>query len=267
MKTKHVFLFGFAVIAIAAMFTLAGCPTEDNGGNGGGGKTIALTKEGENVLVLTLSRGEWDYPRYGTLDSLGNVAEGSLDFYQVNIAYAIQSDKRVLKATVTKRDTDGTFTYSLKDSGSIGLLLGEMIVDDFGNSDEEWTAASGKKGPVSITIGTVPGGNPGNGDTWESLLGTWKTDDGKLEYEFEGDSFFGNMVKIDGEPPYEDWVGFAMDAETVTENRISGGDASFDFALSDSNKTLTVTNFRLERKIAGVDPGPVNFNGTLKKQP
>jgi hypothetical protein len=159
----------------------------------------------------------------------------------------------------------------LKDSGSIGYLLMAGIVDHFGYSDEEWTAASGKKGPVSITISTVPGDNPGdnpgNGGAWESLLGTWKTDDGKLEYEFVGDSFFGNMVKINGEPPYEDWVGFAMDAETVTENKISDEDASFNFVLSDSNRTLTVTNFRLEKEIAGMDPGPVKFNGTLKKQP
>jgi uncharacterized lipoprotein NlpE involved in copper resistance len=35
MKTKHGFLFGFAVITMAAIFTLTGCPTEDNGGNGG----------------------------------------------------------------------------------------------------------------------------------------------------------------------------------------------------------------------------------------
>ena len=32
MKTKHGLLFGFAVIAIAAIFTLTGCPTEDDGG-------------------------------------------------------------------------------------------------------------------------------------------------------------------------------------------------------------------------------------------
>jgi hypothetical protein len=43
MKTKHGFLFGFAVIAIAAMFTLAGCPTEDNGDGGGGGVKGKLT--------------------------------------------------------------------------------------------------------------------------------------------------------------------------------------------------------------------------------
>jgi hypothetical protein len=37
MNKKHGLLFGFAVIAIAAMFTLAGCPTEDDGSGGGGG--------------------------------------------------------------------------------------------------------------------------------------------------------------------------------------------------------------------------------------
>jgi hypothetical protein len=106
MKTKHGLLFGFAVIAIAAIFTLAGCPTEDDGGGGDDGKkTIALTKEGENVLVLTLSQGEWqDVWRNHPLGEFGDVAEGSLKFDQVSIACENQSDKRVLKATVTKRD-------------------------------------------------------------------------------------------------------------------------------------------------------------------
>jgi hypothetical protein len=38
MKTNHGLFFGFALIAIAAMFTFTGCPTEDNGGGGDGGE-------------------------------------------------------------------------------------------------------------------------------------------------------------------------------------------------------------------------------------
>jgi hypothetical protein len=37
MNKKHGLLFGFAVIAIAAMVSFTGCPTEDDGGGGGGG--------------------------------------------------------------------------------------------------------------------------------------------------------------------------------------------------------------------------------------
>jgi hypothetical protein len=35
MNKKHGLLFGFAVIALAAIFTFTGCPAEDDGGGGG----------------------------------------------------------------------------------------------------------------------------------------------------------------------------------------------------------------------------------------
>jgi hypothetical protein len=43
MKTKHGLLFGFALIALAAIFTFAGCPTDDDDGGGGGGSSAAGT--------------------------------------------------------------------------------------------------------------------------------------------------------------------------------------------------------------------------------
>ena len=64
MKTKHGLLFGFAVIAIAAIFTLTGCPTEDDGGGGSDDKTVdglAFTdKATRSSSTLYLLSGTYD---------------------------------------------------------------------------------------------------------------------------------------------------------------------------------------------------------------
>ena len=57
MKTKHGLLFGFAVIAIAAMFTLAGCddPNNDSGGGDDGipPAMIGIWTDGTYTLTIT----------------------------------------------------------------------------------------------------------------------------------------------------------------------------------------------------------------------
>ena len=95
MKTKHGLLFGFAVIAIAAMFTLAGCPTEDDGGDGngngngnGGGPTIADFE------------GEWVYYLYSSNTLTVTKAEGDT-------------------FTLVYTNAGGTYTYTLSYTGAI----------------------------------------------------------------------------------------------------------------------------------------------------
>jgi hypothetical protein len=104
------------------------------------------------------------------------------------------------------------------------------------------------------------GGNGGSG-TWALLVGTWKTDDGKLEYKFNDGSMVDGvdygMVTIDGEYPY--YSGSFFWVETVTREKVSGDTESFDFVLSDNNQTLTVSNFQ--------DGKVRNLNGVLRKQP
>jgi hypothetical protein len=53
MKTKHGLLFGFALIALAAIFTFAGCPTEDDDGGGGGGPKITISGTPQVGQTLT----------------------------------------------------------------------------------------------------------------------------------------------------------------------------------------------------------------------
>ena len=112
------------------------------------------------MLVLTLSSGEWwkesiedEYNYYDPLSTVGEADEGGLHLGLVQTTCVVQSNKKVLKVTVTQEENyTGTLTYSLNDSGSIGMLM-MMLVRNFGDSSSEWKAVSGKKGPVSITIG------------------------------------------------------------------------------------------------------------------
>ena len=55
MKTKHGLLFGFAVIAIAAMFTLAGCDDGSKDDGGGGSITIGNLPNGNLGTTFTIS--------------------------------------------------------------------------------------------------------------------------------------------------------------------------------------------------------------------
>jgi hypothetical protein len=63
MNKKHGLLFGFAVIAIAAVFTQTGCPTEADDDGGGGGSvsasTIKLAQAGANTFTVTLTGVKW----------------------------------------------------------------------------------------------------------------------------------------------------------------------------------------------------------------
>jgi ABC-type proline/glycine betaine transport system substrate-binding protein len=59
MNKKHSFLFGFTVIAIAAMVTFTGCPTEEDSDGGGKTVTITLAKSGTG-FTLTIAGADWD---------------------------------------------------------------------------------------------------------------------------------------------------------------------------------------------------------------
>jgi hypothetical protein len=63
-----------------------------------------------------------------------------------------------------------------------------------------------------------------------------------------------------------EWSDFFFRVATITENEISGDSASFEFVFSDSNQTLEVSDFLLLESKAGEDPGPLDFNGTVRKQ-
>jgi hypothetical protein len=123
-------------------------------------------------------------------------------------------------------------------------------------------------GFVLVGCDTGTGGGGSGSGVWSLLLGTWKSDDGNLVYEFEEDDGGAfKLVTVDGEEPYEQHIGFFFDVNTITANKISGDTAEFAFVLSDSNRTLTVSNF-IYKKENGTHPiGPINFNGVLKKQP
>jgi hypothetical protein len=60
MKTKHGLFFGFAVLLVAAIFSLTGCPTEDDD-DGGGGNTITITLEklSDTSFSITLDNVTW----------------------------------------------------------------------------------------------------------------------------------------------------------------------------------------------------------------
>ncbi|MDR3171454.1 MAG: hypothetical protein LBU17_07485 [Treponema sp.] len=90
---KHGIFFGFAVLFLAAIFTMTGCPTDDDGGddggNNGGLDLPAITEEttgqakievngatlvGENALAgkeATITIGEQTIPSYGGSEGYG----------------------------------------------------------------------------------------------------------------------------------------------------------------------------------------------------
>ena len=132
MKTKHGLLFGFAVIAIAAMFTLAGCKTEDDGGNGNGNGNGDGNGDGGGVTTSSFE-GAWEH---------------SYNSNTLTVTKVAGQDKFTLVYT----SSWGTYTYTLSYTGSIA----EVIQDN--NPDNPL----GKGVPFTGT-GTRTSGNGYNG--------------------------------------------------------------------------------------------------------
>jgi hypothetical protein len=164
MKRKHGVFFGFAVLMIAAMFTVAGCGDSGSGDPTtppGGATTVKLTKQGDNVLVLTLTGTQWS----NTADAgaspnaianliFGNGSGGTSYFNYVNYSGQIQSDKAVLHITVTKQDDKtGSITYQLSTANSklssLFMYTTEFLSNPMGY--DNFSIASGSE-TVTITI-------------------------------------------------------------------------------------------------------------------
>jgi hypothetical protein len=60
-------------------------------------------------------------------------------------------------------------------------------------------------GFVLVGCDTGTGGGGSEGDVWSLLLGTWKSDDENLEYEFENKAGY-KVVTVTGSSPYEGMV-------------------------------------------------------------
>jgi hypothetical protein len=100
----------------------------------------------------------------------------------------------------------------------------------------------------------------GDGDVWSLLLGKWESSDGRLTYRFEnlGPNKAISLSAPGGYQPN-------LDIRTVAGDTITGiwrGDDKefrFNFALSNDNQTLTITNY-----VHGV--AMPECNGVLTKQ-
>jgi hypothetical protein len=152
MKTKHGFLFGIAVLLVAAMFTLtlAGCDNgstdPDDPGNGNGGDktgptaTISLKNTGTNTFTLTLTGATWmadgdgslktrNYAEIGSaLITINPIPSRCLDHLLTNpvtlgyegiIKTVTRTSDTVLTVEVTKNENvsnnTGTATFKLLD--------------------------------------------------------------------------------------------------------------------------------------------------------
>jgi hypothetical protein len=117
MKTKHGFLFGFAVIAIAAMFTLAGCPTEDDGGGPGTdpGTGAALT-----ITGLAAHNGKYVIADDNTSSEITGVyrliaAASSMSSNSSVTGVKIENGQAVLKVYNYQGGGDPTLAYTGSD--------------------------------------------------------------------------------------------------------------------------------------------------------
>jgi hypothetical protein len=118
MNKKHGLLFRFAVIAIAAMFTVTGCSKGDDDSGGGGVPTgtIKLTQSAEqktaNKFTLTLTGLTWvkeeSFDIYSFLDIDGDVTAGNVDTHNKKIGRTL--DIRMTQERIT--DTVITVTMS-----------------------------------------------------------------------------------------------------------------------------------------------------------
>jgi hypothetical protein len=254
MKTNNSrFCFGIAVYAalaaLCAALILTACPT-----GGGGDGTGVVNTEAASMIYTGKDTANKDI-----VVTITHSARAVTAFQPKNgDLYTVTRDGASLdEGTIAVSGTMITFTSSQGNASFTIVKSGSAYK----------VGGTGKIAGYSVGTLTRNDGSSGgsgiNSGIWSQLLGTWRTADGKLEYKFTSSP--EKMVIINGDPPYEQWIDFFFFASTVTSNTIAGETASFTFTLSGS--TLTVSDFRLLEAKADVQPGPVNFNGTLSKQP
>jgi hypothetical protein len=175
MNKKHGLLFGFAVIAIAAMFTLTGCPTEADdtgGGNGNGGGvpsgTIKLAKvDGvDHQFTVELTGFKWigdteaepGWPRTlngvaGWLfkDSLTVSGAGTEDDFNPKIySSAVCFDYKVVRDSDTKLTITLNRSFYELDGANTGKLAGYWGAGTLELKSNDWTKkASGAEPFIS----------------------------------------------------------------------------------------------------------------------
>jgi hypothetical protein len=159
MKTKHGIFFGFTVMLTAAIFTLAGCPTDGGGGSGSGSgsapETYISTGTDGNRYELTITKA-----------AAVKAVKG--DNYRL-IIFNIATGNQVGESTGTIESVSGA-TFTLKLNGSTTTfkvtvsekkltgILGSIPLNGGGTLDAP---------PALTSIPTeTPGGNGGdNGNT------------------------------------------------------------------------------------------------------
>jgi hypothetical protein len=159
MKTKHGVFFGFAVILAAAIFTLAGCPTDGGGGGSGSGSggdtTVTYTGTANGTkyeLTITKATGKAAYtPQAG-------------DSYVLIVGSKISTGtvENVSGAKLTLKSSKGGSQFTATVSGSsLTSMTGSITFDgDTGSTNLPSTLT-----PGGDSGGVTPGGENGGGDS------------------------------------------------------------------------------------------------------
>jgi hypothetical protein len=173
MKKKQAVFFGFAVLLLAAIFTINGCNTGTGGGTGGstaaGTVTYTATKEGKTyTLVITENTSRAAYtPQRGDTYVLTITPDN------VRSTGTVESSGTNL--TLKPSNSTQTFTVAITGSG-ISTITGTITLTD------NTTVSMPGSGSGS---GSGSGGGTGGGGqtvTIQDLQGTWL---GQWEYNFE----------------------------------------------------------------------------------
>ena len=167
MNKKHGFLFGFAVIAIAAMVTFAGCKTEDDGGGNSGGNTVDglvfTAKETRKSDTLYLLSDTYDAALASLTTKFGASASTALGLSNLATDLATNAPDDAVLYIVSKGGSKTTRYLAKKESGSW-------------SSSVSWENDGGG--------GEVPGGD----ELWEKFTagsGTWKKGDITLTFTYD----------------------------------------------------------------------------------
>ena len=170
MKTKHGLLFGFAVIAIAAIFTLTGCPTEDDGGGGSDDKTV-------DGFVFTAKETRSSDTLYLLSDTY-DAALASLNAKFGASASTILGNSN-LATDLAKNAPEGAALYIVsKSSGKTIRYLAKKESGSWDSSSVSWVDNGGN--------GEGPG--PGGDELWEKFTagsGKWTKDDITLTFTYD----------------------------------------------------------------------------------